>query len=110
MADRVDSQEERDILDVYSEVLQIYKDSFAIWQRDLTQHNNPKGLAGLPEGEVDASDEIALIAVKYKIATKSRTQEYSGYKYKTIPSESKQVLWTLANEKAAGLLKPGFPV
>ncbi len=111
-ADKANRPEEQKVLGAYKEILSIYKDSFVIWQRDINEHNNPKGLAGLPVGEVDVRNEIVPIVEKYKLPTKARTQEYSGYKYKTISSESKQFLWQLADEKirAVVALTSGQPV
>jgi len=103
--DKAITPEEQKVLSEYRVVLDIYKDSLAIWDRDITSHDYRKGVAGLPEDEIHVNEDLAPLVARYNLSTESRTQADSGHKYRVIAANSKQLLWNLVEQQMATLGK-----
>jgi hypothetical protein len=91
--DKVGNDKEKEILDYFSNALEIYNDSKAIWNAKNNDPVSSKILYeyGIASANIEITDEISPIVQKYNLTVKELS-----FDYKTISETSIQELWGTA--------------
>jgi hypothetical protein len=109
VAEKTTSPAERRVLDSYNDLINIYKDSYIVWQVDIEAHGYSTGIADLPRdkvplahyfGQTVPAGLVAQIAERYKLPIE--TVQVQGHSIKAITVQS---LWQVAREKTAAIQK-----
>ncbi len=89
--DKSTAPAERNLMELYADVLDVYRDSLALWDAQIAQKSESidPGVAQLCYGDV------GNIAAKYLLPC----VEYGPSGMKVLPSKSQQYLWTVAGVK-----------
>jgi len=93
---KVTTPAEKELLSRYQTVVEIYRDSLLVWNRDITSHGYSTGVAGLPAERIHVNEELEPVVTRYQLTTELHTQEYSGTQYRSIPKSTIQLLWAKA--------------
>lgn len=87
--DKVTSESEKELLEIYVDALDTYRNSAALWEFKI---RGPKYL--------DVEAHIEQIYIKYNLPMESReTRPYNWEKWESNLADSVQALWARANER-----------
>lgn len=89
--DRASVAEERRLVDLYADALNVYRDSLALWDAQIDQHSK---IADFNAGLLCYGD-VQEIAARYGLPC----VEYGPDGMKVVPNESQQYLWSVAGVK-----------
>jgi len=90
--DKMKSQEEKDMLGNYSEVLSMYKDSLTLWQHKINDRGEYDYITG-KQGTIVADSEVHAIAEMYNL---SMAPNESGV---MLADEGIQTIWGAAQQQ-----------
>jgi len=106
-AEKVRTEPERRLLEKYSEIVEIYKNSYTVWRADIEAHGYSTGIADLPEhmvplknyqGQTIPSGLVAQIAKEYNLKIIPITVQ--GHSIETITVAS---VWEAAQKKITAI-------
>ncbi len=102
--DKLESEEEKEILEIYSATLFIYQDSLALWRAKTKYATAIERLGGT--GRILIGSEVSSIVAKYQLQTEPLNPAFpTGFQ--AVSEDSIQLLWGAARkelEKANALL------
>jgi len=95
LQDTVKSKRERELVQEYVELLEMYQDGFLLWkyQREFSGHSF------VPEGRIYVGQDVEPLVVKYRFETESHIFEPTGQHWKSISADSIKVVWQSADQQ-----------
>lgn len=89
LKDRTTSQEERDLLGAYTNLVTTYKDGLLLckYRNALTQFEF------VPKGRIYVFQELDPLVQKYELSTQSHVYQPTGLHWRSIDGDSIQVIW-----------------
>jgi len=93
--DAVETEQEREFLDLYSQALGVYNDSRMLWFAKI----EGAGVDFVPVGQILVGRKLAPIVKKYRLETDRHSHYYAvDGKFQTVSEESIQILWSKATK------------
>ncbi len=93
--DKAKSDNEKELLKGFQEVLIAYQDSSTVWEGKIRS----AGYNWILSGQILVEPELDSIVKKYSLPTKSHEFQGSGNKYETISEDAIPMIWTKAREQ-----------
>jgi hypothetical protein len=91
--DKVSFQDEKKLLEIYSEVLTTYQDSGTLWHHKIQHPRDANG-----ETYVEQDQEVSAITAKYNLSTR-RPGGFFGDTEMILVDDSIKVIWAKAHDK-----------
>jgi hypothetical protein len=92
LKDRLATEEEKELLDAYSDLLATYKDGLVLWKYKLDFIFFDSVL----KGRIYVGQDVEPIVVKYRLSTESHLYKPTGQYWKSIPGDSIRIIWSNA--------------
>ncbi|HXX58106.1 MAG TPA: hypothetical protein VEI96_08915, partial [Thermodesulfovibrionales bacterium] len=91
----VTSEEERELLKEYSDLLQMYQDGFLLWKykREFSSHDF------VPKGRIYVGQDVEPLVGKYRLLTESHIYGPTQQPWKSISEDSIRIIWSNANSQ-----------
>jgi hypothetical protein len=93
--DRAKDDADRALISAYSEVLDAYKDSAAVWKQA-----NESSSQDWMKGRTFVTEPLQTIAQKYKLAVKQERIGTTEHTYSSLDPDAMQKIWLVAEERS----------
>ncbi len=99
-SDKAKSEEEKELLKIYSEILDMYQDSYRLWhsKNSLSCELFFPGTCPVPRGYIHVGEGDTIIK-KYNFSAYENTKVTGDFNRYYIPEDSIQVIWSKAHER-----------
>ena len=89
------SEEEKELLDAYSDLLATYKDGLVLWKYKL----DFAFFDSMLKGRIYVGQDVEPIVLKYRFSTESHLYRPTGQYWKSIPGDSIRIIWGNADSQ-----------
>ena len=92
---RISTNEEKDLLKEYSELLNFYRDGLQLWRYQL----DFPFLSSELKGCIYVGQDVEPIVIKYRLTTKTHIYKPTGQQWKSIDEDSITIIWRNADDQ-----------
>lgn len=92
---RVATKEEKELLEAYSDLLAMYRDGLLLWKYKLEF----APFDFVPKGRIYVGQDVEPIVFKYHFPTESHLYQPTRQRWKSLPEESIQIIWSNADSQ-----------
>jgi len=93
LKEKVATEEEKELMDAYSDLLTTYRDGLVLWKYKL----DFAFFDSMLEGSIYVGQDVEPIVLKYRFSTESHLYKPTGQYWKSIPGDSIRIIWSNAD-------------
>jgi hypothetical protein len=89
------TEEEKELLDAYSDLLATYNDGLVLWKYKL----DFAFFDSILKGRIYVGQDVEPIVLRYRFSTESHLYRPTGQYWKSIPGDSIRIIWSNADSQ-----------